>query len=160
MTLDWLHFVLIAVALGAVVFAMLARKSASPDTTRLEADRDQLRDAAASLKTERDALRTRAEDAEKREAGAASRLAERDASFAREREQAAKLQGEGEARFRALANEALLKSQEQFVAMADETLKKHKEGAAGELKALMQPIQENFVQFREKVDAIEKTRTE
>jgi DNA recombination protein RmuC len=160
MTLDWLHFVLIAVALGALVFALLARKSASPDLARIEAERDQLRETAAALKTERDALRARAEEADRREAAAGAKLAERDASFAREREQAAKMQAEGEARFRALANEALLKSQEQFVAMADETLKKHKEGAAGELKALMQPIQENFVQFRDKVDAIEKTRTE
>jgi DNA recombination protein RmuC len=158
--LDWLHFVLIAAALGASVFALLARRSASPDLARIEAERDQLRETAAGLKSERDGLRSRAEEADRREAAAGAKLAERDASFAREREQAARLQAEGEARFRALANEALLKSQEQFVAMADETLKKHKEGAAGELKALMQPIQENFVQFRDKVDAIEKTRSE
>lgn len=160
MTLDWLHLVLLAIALAAGAYALLARRSASPDVARMEAEREQLRESAAGLVKERDELRARAAEAEKREAAAAAKLAERDASFAREREQTAKLQAEGEARFRALASEALLKSQERFVALADETLKKHKEGAAGELKALMKPIEENFTQFRDKVAEIEKVRAE
>lgn len=90
----------------------------------------------------------------------AARTAEREASFAREKEQMQKLQVESEKRFQALAEQALLKSQQQFVAIADETLKKHKEGAEGELGKMLKPIQETFGQFREKVEAIQKTNNE
>src|SRR5690606_34623172 len=64
------------------------------------------------------------------------------------------------ARFKALADAALLKSQQQFVQIADETLKKHKEGAQGELGKMLKPIQDTFGQFREKVEAIQKTSAE
>jgi DNA recombination protein RmuC len=160
MTLDWLHFVLIALALACAAWALLSRKAASPDTARIEADRDQLRQAADSLKSERDALRQRADAAEKKLAAEEARAGEREASARREREAMVKQQAEGEQRFQVLADAALRKSQEHFVKVADETLKKHKEGAAGELKALMQPIQENFTQFRDKVAEIEKVRSE
>jgi DNA recombination protein RmuC len=90
----------------------------------------------------------------------AARTAEREASFAREKEQMQKMQAESEQRFKALAEAALLKSQQQFVQIADETLKKHKEGAEGELGKMLKPIQESFGQFREKVEAIQKERAE
>jgi|JI10StandDraft_1071094.scaffolds.fasta_scaffold01493_17 DNA recombination protein RmuC len=90
----------------------------------------------------------------------AARTAEREASFAREKEQLQKMQLESEARFKALAEAALLKSQQQFVQIADETLKKHKEGAEGELGKMLKPIQESFGLFREKVDEIQKERAE
>ncbi|RYG21569.1 MAG: hypothetical protein EON93_25815, partial [Burkholderiales bacterium] len=53
----------------------------------------------------------------------AARNTEREASFAREKEQLQKMQLESEGRFKALAEAALLKSQQQFVQIADETLK-------------------------------------
>ena len=87
-------------------------------------------------------------------------MAERDAGMVREREQLAKMQQESEGRFKALAEAALLKSQQQFVQIADETLKKHKEGAEGELGKMLKPIQETFGQFREKVEAIQKVSAE
>jgi DNA recombination protein RmuC len=90
----------------------------------------------------------------------AARTNEREASFAREKEQMQKMQIESEQRFKALAEAALLKSQQQFVQIADETLKKHKEGAEGELGKMLKPIQESFGQFREKVEAIQKERAE
>jgi DNA recombination protein RmuC len=90
----------------------------------------------------------------------AARTHEREASFAREKEQMQKMQVDSEARFKALAEAALLKSQQQFVQIADETLKKHKEGAEGELGKMLKPIQETFGQFREKVEAIQKVSAE
>ncbi len=71
------------------------------------------------------------------------------------------MQAEGEARFKTLAEQALLKSQQQFVQIADETLKKRRtEGAEGELGKMLKPIQESFGQFREKAEAIQKERLE
>jgi DNA recombination protein RmuC len=64
------------------------------------------------------------------------------------------------ARFKALADAALLKSQQQFVQIADETLKKHKEGAEGELGKMLKPIHESFGQFQKKVDEIQKMSAE
>lgn len=90
----------------------------------------------------------------------AARTNEREASFAREKEQLQKMQVESEKRFQTLAEQALLKSQQQFVQIADETLKKHKEGAEGELGKMLKPIHETFGQFREKVEAIQKERAE
>ncbi len=90
----------------------------------------------------------------------AARTNEREASFAREKEQMQKMQIESEARFKSLADAALLKSQQQFIQIADETLKKHKEGAEGELGKMLKPIHETFGQFQKKVDEIQKMSTE
>jgi DNA recombination protein RmuC len=46
------------------------------------------------------------------------------------------------------------------VAIADETLKKHKEGAEGELGKMLKPISETFGQFQKKVDEIQKISSE
>lgn len=160
MTLTPLDIVLFIVALAAVGFAIWRMQSGGPDLVRITAERDAHAREAAAVSAERDQLRQRAEIAERKLATQAGEIAEREKSFAREVEQMKRLQAEGEARFRQLANEALVKSQEHFVKVADETLKKHKEGAAGELGKMLQPIQESFGQFREKVAEIEKVRSE
>lgn len=90
----------------------------------------------------------------------AARNSEREASFAREKEQLQKMQVESEKRFQSLAEQALLKSQQQFVQIADETLKKHKEGAEGELGKMLKPISDTFSQFQKKVDEIQKMSAE
>lgn len=90
----------------------------------------------------------------------AARTNEREASFAREKEQLQKMQAESEKRFQSLAEQALLKSQQQFVQIADETLKKHKEGAEGELGKMLKPISDTFGQFQKKVDEIQKMSAE
>jgi DNA recombination protein RmuC len=112
------------------------------------------------MKAERDEQRARAEAAEKKLEGQSAQMKEREAGIVREREQLQKLQAEGEMRFKALADAALLKSQQQFVAIADETLKKHQAGASGELGKMLKPIQESFGEFKTKVDAIQKERAE
>lgn len=160
MTMGPLDFVLILVALAAIGFAFWRMRSGGPDLGRLTAERDAKAGEAEGLRRERDDLRSRAEAAEKRETAARAEMAEREKSYQREAAQFTKLQAEGESRFKALAAEALVKSQETFVQIADETLKKHKEGAAGEFGKMLQPIQETFGQFREKVEQIEKVRSE
>ena len=160
MTLSPLDILLLILALAAVGFALWRSRQAEPDLVRLTAERDERGREADALRRERDQLRLRAETAEKVAAAQTAEITEREKSFAREKAQIEKLQTEGETRFRQLADEALLKSQKQFVEIADETLKKHKEGAQGELGKMLQPIQESFGQFREKVAEIEKVRAE
>jgi DNA recombination protein RmuC len=166
MTLTPIDIVLVIVALAAVGFAFWRSQKggSNVDLVRLTAERDAEREERAreveTLRSERDAQRQRADAAEKALAAGQAQIAERERSFAREAEQMARLQAEGEARFKALADAALLKSQQQFVQIADETLKKHKEGAQGELGKMLKPIQDSFGQFREKVAEIEKVRSE
>ena len=62
--------------------------------------------------------------------------------------------------FSTLAQQVMKQAQAQFAEMADETFKKHREGAKGELKELMKPIGENFSEFKKRVADIEKVRAE
>ncbi len=160
MTFDSLHIILAVLVLAAVGLAFWLRASAAPEIARLRAELDAQKNERASDQAERDAFRARAETAERRAEAQAATLAEREQSAVREREQFEKMQREAEARFQQVASEALLKSQQQFVAIADETLKKHKEGAQGELGKMLKPIQESFGQFSQKVAEIEKVRAE
>ncbi|MDZ4762451.1 MAG: DNA recombination protein RmuC, partial [Alphaproteobacteria bacterium] len=182
MTLDTLHLVLLVLALAGIGLAVWARQGAAPRLARLGAELDSAREeraratgeherTVAALRADREAegaafkvetggLRARAEAAELRIEAQDAAMRERQAGFEREREQFEKLQLETGQRFKSIADSALVESQKRFVELADETFKKHKEGAQGELGAMLKPIQETFGQFREKVEAIEKVRTE
>ncbi|MEM8616762.1 MAG: DNA recombination protein RmuC [Pseudomonadota bacterium] len=75
----------------------------------------------------------------------------------------AQLQGQTDKQredFAELASNVLDRVNRQFLERADETFKKHREGAEGELKQLIKPIGENFDAFKKRVDAIEKVRAE
>jgi DNA recombination protein RmuC len=116
--------------------------------------------AYAALKQDHDTARQRAEAAEKRAEAQDASMRERELAIEREREQFQKLQAEAAERFKAIADSALVETQKKFVELADETLKKHHEGAKGQLDVMLKPIHDTFGQFREKVEAIEKTRSE
>ena len=60
--------------------------------------------------------------------------------------------------FQEMAQGVIEKSQSRFLDLAKQSFEKHHEGAKGELKQMMQPIGENFTEFKKKVDAIEKVR--
>lgn len=62
--------------------------------------------------------------------------------------------------FSTLAQQVMKQAQSQFVEMAEKTFEKHREGAKGELKELMKPIDENFTEFKKRVSDIEKVRAE
>jgi len=160
MTLDTVHIILGFIALAAAAAAFVFSQRKPPDTAHLTAELAERQRELADLKSERDELRRRAESAEKALASETAKSAERDASMAREREQLAKMQKDSQERFKALADAALLKSQQQFVQIADETLKKHKEGAEGELGKMLKPIHDTFGQFQKKVDEIQKMSAE
>jgi len=62
--------------------------------------------------------------------------------------------------FGEIARGVMQQTQQHFIAMADETFKKHREGAKGELSELMKPIGENFTEFKKRVSDIEKVRAQ
>ena len=65
---------------------------------------------------------------------------------------------EDDKKFADLAQGVLRQANAQFLQLANETFEKHKEGAQGQLKQLMQPIGENFDAFKKRVDDLEKVR--
>lgn len=136
--LDAIHLVAIVIALGlAAAIYRLNTQFGQERTTREEAEAD-LSHAEQELKTQRtQAESTRLE------------LAELKGQTAKQREE-----------FSTLAQQVMKQAQAQFVEMADETFKKHREGAKGELSQLMKPIDENFKEFKKRVSDIEKVRAE
>ena len=128
--LDAIHLVAIVIALGlAAAIYRLNTQFGQERTTREEAEAD-LSHAEQELKTQR----TQAESAR-------LELAELKGQTAKQREE-----------FSTLAQQVMKQAQAQFVEMADETFKKHREGAKGELSQLMKPIDENFKEFKKRVD--------
>ncbi|MEQ3651250.1 DNA recombination protein RmuC [Hyphomonas sp.] len=83
-----------------------------------------------------------------------SRKAELELAQARARSE------QDEQKFGELAQGVLQRANAQFLERAEETFKRHREGAQGQLKELMKPIGENFDAFKKRVDDIEKVRTE
>lgn len=126
------------------------------ETAQRERDHAELE----SLKGQISDLRGRAEGAERKLSAYEAHTAEREKAFEAERESLQTMSKDVQEKFQALADGALRASQRQFIEIADQQLKKHKEGAEGELKKLMKPIEDSFGQFREKVDNIQKVTNE
>ena len=130
------------------------------DSELWDADRRALIDARDKAERQCGEIRQAAETAERRLAALEAQATERERAFVAERESLKALTEDVQAKFQQLADSALKSSQAQFIELADQQLKKHKEGAAGELKSLIQPIQETFGKFDQKVEAIQKVTAE
>jgi len=63
-------------------------------------------------------------------------------------------------KFAALANSAVEQAHKAFLDRADETFKRHDAAAKGSLEKLIEPIGKNFSEFKARVEALEKVRTE
>jgi len=136
--LDVLHLVFFGLGLifaGCLIWAV---NKAKTERMQLLLQLEHLSQAEEIARTQR----LRAEDAEKQLAAAAA------------------LDAKAEERFQSLAQRVMEASQGQFMTLANETFAKHKEGAKGELSKLMEPIGENFAEFKKRVEAIEKVRNE
>ncbi|MBI1401328.1 DNA recombination protein RmuC [Hyphomonas sp.] len=140
--LDALHLVFLALAIGLGVAFWQMRQGAEGARQLLARDLD-----AAQAEAERNSQRARTAEAVAREAEL--KLA---AAQARSDEE--------ERKFAEMAQGVLARANVQFLQLANETFEKHKEGAKGQLTELMKPIGENFETFRQRVDALEKVRTE
>ena len=131
--------------------ALVARTEATEAGLRRE--RQELEQGLAKAEADRTDLAVRLK-------GAETALEERLRAFDQERETLKAMRDEVEAKFNDLAGTALRRSQAQFLDLANETFAKHREGAEGNLKSLLEPVSQTFGQFREKVGEIEKVRSE
>lgn len=140
--LDLIHVVLLALTAGLGVYLWQARQGGALERQRLLAERDGAQGEVARLRQREQALDAAARDAQLKLAAAEARSAE------------------DERKFSELAQGVLARANTIFLERAEETFKRHREGAQGELKELMKPIGENFETFRQKVEALEKVRIE
>ena len=136
--LDLIHLIAIVVALGLGAACYKFRELLGQAQKSLEESTADLSHAQETLTTQR----ARAETAE-------LQLAELRGQTAKQNEA-----------FSEIARGVMQQTQKQFMDLADETFKKHREGAKGELKDLMKPIDENFTEFKKRVSDIEKVRAE
>ena len=136
--LDLIH--LLVIIAGLVAAAMAYRMH-----ERSKRDRELREDAEADFSHAEQELRTQRAVAD----AARLELAELKGQTAKQREE-----------FSTLAQQVMKQAQAQFVDMANETFNKHREGAKGELKELMKPIDQNFTEFKKRVADIEKVRAE
>jgi DNA recombination protein RmuC len=146
---DLVHMILIAIIIGLGFVMMRGRSAGALESQRLTLEAAQLRGDLA--------------ETEGRAAFTEQRLTTQEA-VARQAELAladlrARSEGD-EHRFADLAQGVLAKANQQFLQLANETFEKHREGAKGQLSELIQPIRQNMEAFSQKVEAIEKVRTE
>lgn len=128
-----LLLILAVLAIGAALW--FAQRSAGVEPIR--AERDKAQAELTTLRTEN------------------SRLA---SELAAEKAKAGTRAESEEARFLALAAQALDASQQRFMTLANETFEKHKQAAAGGVKEVLAPAQEQLAKLAGSVDALEKAR--
>lgn len=136
--LDGIHLGLIVLSLGLAVWFYVFSNRVKTENLENTFKLESLESTAEEART----LRLRAEEAERS-------LAAADAMTAKSKEE-----------FATMAQDVLRQSQQQFMTLANETFAKHKEGAKGDLQKLMEPIGDNFAEFKKRVEAIEKVRAE
>ncbi|MFC7291237.1 DNA recombination protein RmuC [Hirschia litorea] len=107
-----------------------------------------------------DQYRTHAENVSRKLAGLEATQQEREKAFAAERSTMKALNAEIHQKFQQLADSALRQSQKQFLEIANEQMRQHKEVSQADLARMIGPIKESFSQFSQKVENIEKVRNE
>lgn len=136
--LDALHLGFLVLAVGIGLWFYVFANGVKTERVGLDHQLQSLQHAEQEAQTQR----MRAESAEKELAAAGA------------------LEAKTKEQFANLAQDVLRQSQQQFMTLANETFSKHKEGAKGDLQKLMEPIGQNFAEFKQRVEAIEKVRTE
>lgn len=126
----------------------------------LNREREESRARIDELEQSRRTLQLRLEDADRTIEAAKVREEERARAIEEERKQLRELREEVEVKFKDIAQSALKQSQALFLETANETFGKQKEAAEGNLKALMSPIREAIGKFENRVEGLEKVRTE
>jgi DNA recombination protein RmuC len=165
--------VLLLLALGAVVAAVFFFLEARRERAeRFESERKL---AAADARLEQlDAARSERDAAQQERAAAVAEAGQTRAALAAERSAAeARLQAarekeeallamktELEKTFLGMAHQALAQSEQRFLNLANETFEKHQQGAAGGVKEVIGPVQEQFAKLSESIAALDKARTE
>lgn len=104
--------------------------------------------------------RSQAEALSRKLAGLEAGQQEREKAFEAERTSMKALNEEIHQKFQHLADSALRQSQKQFLELADQQMRQHKETSKADLSSMIGPIKESFSQFSQKVENIEKVRHE
>jgi len=160
---DWPLIVLLAVLAAAAIYALYGWRAAAA----AKADGDAAV-AAAKVKLEQvEALKAELDRERAEKTQALSDLArERATAEERARAMAEKeaaliaLKNEVEKSFESLASRALGQSEQRFLTLANETFEKHRTAAAGNVKEVVAPVQEQFAKLSETIAALDKARTE
>lgn len=166
-TMDPLHWALAALALicglvAALFWRMWSQANAAHEETRATLGL-QIAERSA-LEAEFAAVRARLES---RDEAHAREIVQHREAFEREKQAILAMKEELDRRFQALAGDALNKSQESFLRLANETFLKHREGEAEQVKAreeklaqILKPVSQSFERFEQRVETLEKTRLE
>ena len=141
-SIDPVPVLVIMLALLAILLFWQVRRGGPGLNARLTAERDAAREEVRRLRQRELDLETARREAEIALAAARARSSE------------------DEARFSRMAQDVLAHTNRLFLERAEESFRRHREGAQGEIRELIKPIGENFDAFRQKVDAIERVRGE
>ena len=120
--LDLIHVALLLLAVGLGVYLWQARQGGALERQRLLAERDGAQGEVTRLRQREQTLDAVARDAQLKLAAAEARSAEDERKFAE------------------LAQGVLARANTMLLERAEETFKRHREGAQGEVKELMKPI--------------------
>ena len=146
---DGVHVALFLAVLGLAAALYWLRGRGRDEKRALEAELDQSGAAAERLGDELASTRESLETHREQLGEAEKQLAAAEARF--ETEQKA---------FADMARRAVAQAHKTFLENADETFKRHDADARSRLEKLMEPIGKNFAEFKSRVEALEKVRTE
>ena len=131
--LDLIHLVLVLAVIGLAVGLFVVRGQLEARAANARRDLEYAEDTADTLKAERDDLRQQLKTQ-----SVVAEQARIDLAKAEARSE------EDEKKFAELAQGVLRRANSQFLELADEHFKRHKEGAQTNLKELMTPITKNL----------------
>lgn len=121
---------------------------------------DDARDALEHERQQRMALQTRL-------AAVEAQAQEREQAISAQIAQLTEVRGQLQKDFEALAHTALRQNEAQFLRMAEETMKRHREGSSAdlaktraELEALLNPVKDTLTRYQQGLGDVEKARVE
>ncbi|WP_300380024.1 DNA recombination protein RmuC [Henriciella sp.] len=147
--LDLVHVILAAAGIALAVGLFWLPSRLKHRLQNAERELDHAGDDLAELRTERDDLRQQLKSQQAVAEQARVDLARQEARSE-----------EDEKKFADLAQGVMRRANTQFLELAEEHFKRHKEGAQTNLKELMTPITKNLEEFSKKVSEIEKVRAD
>ena len=140
--------------------ALAGARSADERAEELLTELDSVRDTLAHERGQREALQTRL-------AAIEAQAKEREQAINAQIAQLTEVRGQLQKDFEALASTALRQNEAQFLRMAEETMKRHREGSSAdlaktraELEALLNPVKDTLARYEKGMGEVEKARVE
>ncbi|MCH8685678.1 DNA recombination protein RmuC [Pedomonas mirosovicensis] len=140
--------------------AQAMERAAKARAEEIATEMDDTRDALEHERQERMALQTRL-------AAIEAQAQEREQAINTQIAQLTEVRGQLQKDFEALAATALRQNEQQFLRMAEETMKRHREGSSAdlaktraELEALLNPVKDTLARYEKGMGEVEKARVE